>query len=182
VIVGSGIGGMDTIVNQLVPLVKEGKVRRLGSRIVEQVMNSGTSAFIAGHLALGNQATSNSSACSTGNEALIEGMWKIRMGLAKRMLTGRFGGVVPLHLGRFRGHAGHLPEVQRPTGKGSRPMSATACGFVPGSGGGVLAPRRSSRAPWNGAPGSSRRRSSAAPSIAVAIAWAAQSRLRTPKG
>ena len=65
VILGSGIGGMDTIARTVVPGVNEGRVRRLGSRIVEQVMNSGTSARIAGLLALGNQATSNSSACST---------------------------------------------------------------------------------------------------------------------
>ena len=62
VIVGSGIGGMDTITGILVPMVNQGKVRRMGSRIVEQVMNSGTSATIAGLLALGNQATSNSAA------------------------------------------------------------------------------------------------------------------------
>src|SRR4030043_889201 len=37
VIAGSGIGGMDTIANSVVPIINEGKVRRLGSRIVEQV-------------------------------------------------------------------------------------------------------------------------------------------------
>ena len=64
----------------------EGKIRKLGSRIVEQVMNSGTSARIAGLLALGNQVTSNSSACSTGTEAIVEGMWRIRMGLAGKKM------------------------------------------------------------------------------------------------
>jgi len=54
VIAGSGIGGMDTISRTLVPLVNAGNVRRMGSRVVEQVMNSGTSASIAGLLALGN--------------------------------------------------------------------------------------------------------------------------------
>jgi len=46
VIAGSGIGGMDTIAQIIVPMVNEGRVRRLGSRVVEQVMNSGTSARI----------------------------------------------------------------------------------------------------------------------------------------
>ena len=35
VIAGSGIGGMDTIARTVVPMVNEGKVRRMGSRIVE---------------------------------------------------------------------------------------------------------------------------------------------------
>jgi 3-oxoacyl-(acyl-carrier-protein) synthase len=48
VIAGSGIGGMDTIAHNVVPMVNEGRVRRLGSRVVEQVMSSGTSARISG--------------------------------------------------------------------------------------------------------------------------------------
>ncbi|PIP07422.1 MAG: beta-ketoacyl-ACP synthase, partial [Syntrophobacteraceae bacterium CG23_combo_of_CG06-09_8_20_14_all_50_8] len=95
IVVGSGIGGMDTIADMVVPMVNEGKVRRMGSRIVEQVMNSGTSARIADLLALGNQVTSNSSACSTGNEAIINGMLRIRSGLAKRILAGGSEGSSP---------------------------------------------------------------------------------------
>ncbi|PKN77585.1 MAG: beta-ketoacyl-ACP synthase [Deltaproteobacteria bacterium HGW-Deltaproteobacteria-1] len=70
VIAGSGIGGMDTIALSVVPMINEGRVRRLGSRVVEQVMNSGTSARIGGLIGAGNKVTSNSSACSTGNEAV----------------------------------------------------------------------------------------------------------------
>jgi len=109
VIVGSGIGGMDTITNTLIPMVSQGKVRRMGSRVVEQVMNSATSASIAGLLALGNQATSNSSACSTGNEAIIEAMWRIRLGLAKRMLAGGSEGPSPYIWAGFDASACHLP-------------------------------------------------------------------------
>lgn len=138
VIVGSVRNGMDTIATQLVPMVSEGKVRRMGSRIVEQVMNSGASACIAGILALGNQVTSNSSACSTGNEALLEGMWRIRMGLAKRMLTGGSEGASPYIWGGFDAMRVMCCEFNEDPEKGSRPMSASACGFVPGSGGAIL--------------------------------------------
>jgi len=95
VIAGSGIGGMDTIAHTIVPTINEGRVRRLGSRVVEQVMHSGTSARIAGLLGLGNQVTSNSSACSTGNEAIINALWRIRTGLAKRMMAGGSEGATP---------------------------------------------------------------------------------------
>ena len=51
-------------------------------------MASGISARVSGLLALGNQVTTNSSACSTGTEALALGAARIRSGLAERMLCG----------------------------------------------------------------------------------------------
>jgi 3-oxoacyl-(acyl-carrier-protein) synthase len=138
VIVGSGIGGMDTITNTLIPMVSQGKVRRMGSRVVEQVMNSATSASIAGLLALGNQATSNSSACSTGNEAIIEAMWRIRLGLAKRMLAGGSEGPSPYIWAGFDAMRVICRKFNDQPELASRPMSATANGFVPGSGAAVL--------------------------------------------
>ena len=138
VILGSGIGGMDTIARSVVPMVNDGKVRRMGSRIVEQVMNSGTSARIAGLLALGNQVTSNSSACSTGNEAIIDAMWRIRTGLAKRMLAGGSEGASPYIWSGFDAMRVICRKFNDQPERASRPMSATASGFVPGAGGAVL--------------------------------------------
>ncbi|MEN6375037.1 MAG: beta-ketoacyl-[acyl-carrier-protein] synthase family protein [Smithella sp.] len=138
VISGSGIGGMDTIANTLVPMVNEGKVRRMGSRIVEQVMNSATSGSIGGLIGAGNQVTSNSSACSTGNEAIIEGLWRIRMGLAKRMVVGGSEAASPYIWGGFDAMKVICRKFNDNPAAGSRPMSASACGFVPGSGGAML--------------------------------------------
>jgi 3-oxoacyl-(acyl-carrier-protein) synthase len=87
-ILGTGIGGMDTTAEKVVPLTNEKKVRRLGSTAVEQVMASGISARVSGQLALGNQVTTNSSACSTGSEAIAMGLERIRVGLAERMVCG----------------------------------------------------------------------------------------------
>lgn len=138
VIAGSGIGGMDTIAEHLVPMVNGGSVRRMGSRMVEQVMNSGTSAQIGGLLALGNQVTSNSSACSTGNEAVIDAMWRIREGLATRMLAGGSEGASPYIWAGFDAmRVINRKSNDRPE-QASRPMSASAAGFVPGAGGAIL--------------------------------------------
>ncbi len=137
-ILGTGIGGMDTIAEKVVPFTNAGKVRRMGSTSVEQVMASGISARISGQLALGNQVTTNSSACSTGSEALVMGMERIRAGLAERMLCGGaeaashyiwagFDAMRVLNRG-----SNDQPE------KASRPMSASAGGFIPGSGAGVV--------------------------------------------
>ncbi|MBN1364447.1 MAG: beta-ketoacyl-[acyl-carrier-protein] synthase family protein [Syntrophaceae bacterium] len=138
VITGSGIGGMDTIAKTLVPVINEGKVKRLGSSVVEQVMGSGTSARISGLLATGNQVTSNSSACSTGNEAIIDAMWRIRTGLAKRMVAGGSEGATPYIWGGFDAMRVLCRKFNDNPAAGSRPLSATANGFVPGSGGAML--------------------------------------------
>ncbi|MGA9111528.1 MAG: beta-ketoacyl-[acyl-carrier-protein] synthase family protein [Smithella sp.] len=138
VIAGSGIGGMDTIAQTVVPMINEGRVRRMGSSVVEQVMSSGSSARISGLLGAGNQVTSNSAACSTGNEAIIDALWRIRMGLAKRMVAGGSEGATPYIWGGFDAMRVLCRKFNDNPAAGSRPMSATACGFVPGSGGAML--------------------------------------------
>ncbi|MCP4680921.1 MAG: beta-ketoacyl-[acyl-carrier-protein] synthase family protein [Desulfobacterales bacterium] len=137
-IFGCGICDMEIIAQKVVPVVNAGKVRRLGSRVIEQVMGSGPSARVAGILGLGNQATSNSSACSTGTEAIVEAAWRIRMGLAKRMVAGGSEGPSPYTWGGFDSMRVLSSKFNDMPEKGSRPMSATASGFVPGSGSGAL--------------------------------------------
>ncbi len=138
IIVGSGIGGMDTIANIVVPMVNSGKVKRMGSSIVEQVMNSGTSARVGGLLALGNQVTSNSSACSTGNEAIFDAMMRIRSGLAARMLAGGTEGASPHIWAGFDAMRVLSKKSNDRPEEASRPLSASAGGFIPGSGGALL--------------------------------------------
>lgn len=137
-IIGTGIGGIDTVAEKLAPKTDAGKVGRLGSTMVEQIMSSGNSARIAGLLGLGNQVTTNSSACNTGTEAIVDAYLRIRSGHAKRMLAGGSEGHSHYIWAGFdamkvlnRG-SNDAPE------RASRPMSASAGGFIPGSGAGVL--------------------------------------------
>jgi 3-oxoacyl-(acyl-carrier-protein) synthase len=137
-IIGAGLGGMDTIGNLVVPKVNDKKVRRMGSTAVEQTMGSSVSAKVGGLLAIGNQLTSNSSACNTGTEAIIDAYYKIKHGYADKMLAGGVEGSSPYNWGGFdamkvlNGSSNDAPE------KASRPMSASTGGFVPGSGAGIL--------------------------------------------
>lgn len=137
-IIGTGIGGMDTIAEKVVPLTNAKKIRRMGSTCVEQVMASGISARLSGQLALGNQVTTNSSACSTGTEALAMGMERIRAGLADRMLCGGAEAASHYIWSGFDAmrvlNRGSNDEPE----KASRPLSASAGGFIPGSGAGVV--------------------------------------------
>lgn len=137
-ILGTGIGGMDTIGARVVPFVDAGKTRRLGSTAVEQVMASGVSARISGLLALGNQVTTNSSACSTGTEAVIEGLARIRAGLARRMLCGGAEGASHYTWAGFDAMRVLCRDFNEDPERASRPMSASAGGFIPASGAGVL--------------------------------------------
>ena len=62
---GSGTSGVEKFREAIYKLDNH-KVRRLGSTVVLQTMASGISAYLGGILGLGNQVTTNSSACSTG--------------------------------------------------------------------------------------------------------------------
>ncbi len=118
--------------------IDDNKVRRLGSTAVAQTMVSGVSAYLGGILGLGNQVTTNSSACTTGTEAIMMGYDRIVAGDAKRMLVGScsddgaylWGGFDAMRVLTYKHN--ELPV------QGSRPMSATASGFVPGGGAGAL--------------------------------------------
>ena len=136
--IGCGVSDMKIIAETLIPKVNQGKARRMGSQIVEQVMGSGLSAAIGGVFGLGNQVTSNSSACSTGSEAIVESTWRIRSGRAKRMLAGGAEGSSPYIWAGFDSMRVLSTKFNDHPKEGSRPMSASACGFVPGSGAGVV--------------------------------------------
>lgn len=137
-VIGTGIGGLDTTGERLVPFVDAGKVKRLGSTMVEQIMGSGVSARVSGLLALGNQVTANSSACSTGTEAVIEGLERIRSGRAERMLCGGTEGATHYIWAGFDSMRVLCRKFNDDPAAASRPLSASACGFIPGSGAGVL--------------------------------------------
>jgi 3-oxoacyl-(acyl-carrier-protein) synthase len=137
IIFGTGILGVDKF-REAIHLIDAGKTRRLGSTSVIQTMASGISAYLGGILGCGNQVTTNSSACTTGTEALLMGYERIKAGKAKRMLVGSCGDHGPYIWGGFDamrilpGNYNDNPE------EASKPMSANAKGFVPGSGAGAL--------------------------------------------
>ncbi len=137
-IIGTGVGGMDTIGERIIPRVNAGKVRRLGSTMVEQVMCSSVSAKLGGLLALGGQVTTNSSACTTGTEAVINAFLHVQEGRAKRMLAGGAEGSSRYTWSGFDAMKVLNSKSNENPSAASRPMSASAAGFIPGSGAGIL--------------------------------------------
>ncbi len=137
-IIGTAFGGIDTIGDRLVPMTNAGDVRRLGSSMPEQTMGSSTSAFVGGLLGLGGMVTSVSSACATGAEALVHAYEKINSGRAVRVLAGSTEGASVYIWAAFDAMRVCCRTHNATPEKASRPMSATAAGFVPSAGAGVL--------------------------------------------
>ena len=136
-IFGTGTSGVEKFREAIYKLDK-GNVRRLGSTVVVQTMASGVSAYLSGMLGLGNQVTTNSSACATGTEAVILGYERIKQGKAKRMLVGSCSDHGPYIWGGFDAMRVMTYKHNNNPKMASRPMSASASGFVPGSGAGAL--------------------------------------------
>ena len=118
--------------------IDDQKVKRLGSTVVVQTMASGISAYLGGILGLGNQVTTNSSACTTGTEALLMGFERVKSGKASRMLVGSCSDDGAYIWGAFDALRVMTYKHNNTPEQGSKPMSVDASGFVPGSGAGAL--------------------------------------------
>jgi len=136
-IFGTGTSGIEKF-REAIYKVDDLQVRKLGSSVVVQTMASGISAYLAGKLGLGNQVSSNSSACTTGTESILMAYERIKSGQATRMLAGSTSDSGPYIWAGFDAMKVCTFKHNQEPEKGSRPMSASASGFVPGSGAGAL--------------------------------------------
>ncbi len=134
-IFGSGTSGIDKF-RESIYKIDDLQTRRLGSTVVAQTMNSGVSAFLAGKLGLGNQVTTNSSACTTGTESLLMAFERVQSGKAIRMLAGSTSDSGPYIWAGFDAMKVCTFKHNNNPQEASRPMSETASGFVPSSGAG----------------------------------------------
>jgi 3-oxoacyl-(acyl-carrier-protein) synthase len=136
-IFGTGTSGIEKF-RESIYKIDDFQTRRLGSTVVAQTMNSGVSAYLGGKLGLGNIVTTNSSACTTGTESILMAYERIKSGQAKRILAGSTSDSGPYIWGGFDAMKVCSFKHNTTPEEGSRPMSASASGFVPGSGAGAL--------------------------------------------
>jgi len=134
---GNSIADTEAMKNVIIR-VDNKEAKKLGSRVVEQAMNSGVTSYISGRLGLGNKVITNSAACATGSQAILMGYEYIKHGYAKRMLTGSTEHVDTYVYGAFDSMRVLSRKFNEHPEQASRPMSLTAGGFVPGSGAGAL--------------------------------------------
>ncbi len=126
------------LIKKVISRVDNKEAKKLGSRVVEQVMNSGVCAYISGRLGLGNKIISNSAACATGTQAILMGYEYIKYGMAKRMVVGSSEYTDTYIFGAFDSMRVLARKFNDTPEKASRPMSSSAGGFVPGSGAGAM--------------------------------------------
>jgi 3-oxoacyl-(acyl-carrier-protein) synthase len=137
-VIGSSLGGMETAGELVVPETNAGRVRRLGSSAIERVIASCATACVSGLLGLGGQATTNSSACGSGAEAIINAFWMIRENRIDRVLA---GSTEPSSVYAWAGLDSLRVTMRKSNDRpqaAARPLSASAGGLVPAGGAGIL--------------------------------------------
>jgi 3-oxoacyl-[acyl-carrier-protein] synthase II len=134
---GNSIADTEAMKN-VIAKVDNREARKLGSRVVEQAMNSGVTSYISGRLGLGNKVITNSAACATGTQAILMGYEYIKHDYARRMLVGSAEHVDTYVYGAFDSMRVLSRKFNDEPEKASRPLSLTAGGFVPASGAGAL--------------------------------------------
>lgn len=136
-IFGTGIAGVEPL-HESYTKIDSLQVRRLGTRMIEQTMNSGPVAYLSGIIGLGNKVMSNCTACATGTDGILEAFYHIQSGRADIMLTGSTDCNGPYIWGGFDSMRVTNRKMNDNPEGASRPLSASASGFVPGSGSGAL--------------------------------------------
>lgn len=137
VIIGSGIGGVDTFENQVRKLVKSGP-RRISPFFVPMFIPNIGSGLVS--IRYGAQGPNHStvSACSSGAHAIGDAYRVIQRGDADVMLTGGAeAAIVPISIAGFSSMKAMSRRNDTPH-TASRPFDATRDGFVIGEGAGCL--------------------------------------------
>lgn len=138
IIFGSGAMALDEFIGANIDMLNQGQHRKVGSRSVPESMSSGAAAFLNGILGLQGRILSNSSACITGSEAILQGFEMIQSGKMDRMLCGSTEGDGQYIWGGFDAMRVLCSDANDNPTYGSRPMSASSSGFVPSGGSGAL--------------------------------------------
>jgi len=137
VVVGSGIGGATTLLNQD-DILEESGPRKVSPHTVPMLMPNGPAAWVG--LELGARAGVHApvSACATGAEAIAWGLDILRAGRADVVVCGGTEAVIhPLPIAGFASMRAMSTRNDEPE-RASRPFDKARDGFVLGEGAGIV--------------------------------------------
>lgn len=138
VVVGSGIGGIETLVKEMKAFYEGGEVPRFSPFLVPMMIPDIASGMISMKYGFRGPNYATVSACSTSNHAMSDAFTLIRLGKADVIITG--GSEAPINVASIGGFnaskAISTNNDQYMTA--SRPFDRTRDGFVMGEGAGVL--------------------------------------------
>jgi len=151
VIIGSGLGGLDTLSHQFAALFGEGP-SRVSPFLIPTMIPAMASGQVSIYLGAKGPNYSVVSACASGAHAIGDAFNVIRQGDAQVMLAGGSEAVItPIAVAGFASMKALSTRNSDP-GKASRPFDAKRDGFVMGEGAAVLVLESLEFAQWRGAP------------------------------
>lgn len=137
VVLGSGIGGVNTTVAEAVGMIEKGS-RFVSPYMVPMMLPDTAPGRIAIDYGFRGPNMNIATACASGTNAIGEATAMIKRGAADIMITG--GSEAGLNLLTVAGFAnmGALTQLNDEPERASRPFDKTRDGFVPGEGAGIL--------------------------------------------
>lgn len=137
VIVGSGVGGILTLEDQIATRVERG-VRRVSPMLIPMMMANATAGLIALHHGFHGAAFSIATACASGTNSIGEAADRIRAGRADVVVAGGTeASITPTAMAAFARMAALSTRNDDPA-SASRPFDADRDGFVMGEGASIL--------------------------------------------
>jgi 3-oxoacyl-[acyl-carrier-protein] synthase II len=137
VIIGSGIGGLTTLFEQIKTLLERGP-ERVSPFLIPMMMPNIAAAQISILLGVNGPNVCTTSACSSGSDAVGFARETIKRGDAKVMITGGSEAIInPVGVGAFNAMKAISTRNDEPQ-LASRPFDAERDGFVIGEGSGIL--------------------------------------------
>ncbi len=138
VVVGSGIGGIETLVKEMKAFYEGGEVPRFSPFLVPMMIPDIASGMISMKYGFRGPNYATVSACSTSNHAMSDAFTLIRMGKADIIITG--GSEAPINVASIGGFNASraISTNNEEYMTASRPLDRTRDGFVMGEGSGIL--------------------------------------------
>jgi len=131
--IGTGVGGLHTTVNDQLRLVAEGP-RKIGVRSVIRMMGNAPAGQVAIEFGAKGRAKSDTSACASGLDSLLDAYLYIKNNRADVIIAGGTEACIePIALASF-GNMMALSRRNDAPQKASRPFCADRDGFVMGEG------------------------------------------------
>ncbi len=150
VVVGTGIGGVGTLLSQDDILEQQGQ-RRVSPHTVPMLMPNGPAAWVGLELGAKAGVHSPASACATGAEAISWALDLLRLNRADIVVAGGTEAVIqPLPIAGFASMRAMSVRNDDPQ-RASRPWDKARDGFVLGEGAGVVVLERAEHAAARGA-------------------------------
>lgn len=138
VLVGSGIGGMETIEKQMTTLIERGP-RRVSPFMIPSLIANIAGGVIAIDLGAQGPNFSVVSACASGSHAIGEAFHMMQRGLADVIFAGGSeAAVTRIGFAGFSSMKAMSTKFNHEPSRASRPFDAERDGFVMGEGAGVL--------------------------------------------